>query len=132
MIVAFKGNYSGMILLEALEGERRSGEANERARARVLTEGMACPRDRAEDLRKRFSAPFGTSTSTLKRSACCYESLVCCNHSSSSLVSPGASDSMKKKIHFHFAPNFLFSVCFTVGRWFVIVGFKISPSAALA
>lgn len=55
MFVAFKGNYSGMILLEALVGERRSGEANERARARVLTGGMACPRDRAEGLRKGFS-----------------------------------------------------------------------------
>lgn len=33
MIVAFKGNYSGMILLEELEGERRPWEANERARA---------------------------------------------------------------------------------------------------
>lgn len=31
MIVAFKGNHSGIILLEALEGERRSGEANGRA-----------------------------------------------------------------------------------------------------
>lgn len=56
MIVAFKGNYSGIILLEALEGERQSGEANERVWARVLTEGMACPRDRAEGLRKWFLA----------------------------------------------------------------------------
>lgn len=56
MIVAFKGNDSGLILLEALEGERRSGEANGRARARVLTEGTACPGDRAEGLRKWFSA----------------------------------------------------------------------------
>lgn len=31
MIVAFKGNYSGMILLEELEEERLSWKANERA-----------------------------------------------------------------------------------------------------
>lgn len=32
---------------------------------------------------------------------------------------------------FLFEPNFLF-LCFTVGRWFVIVGFKIFPSVSLA
>lgn len=58
MIVAFKGNYSGMILLEELEGGRWSWEANERARARVLTQGMACHRDRTEGPRKWFSAPL--------------------------------------------------------------------------
>lgn len=41
MTVAFKGNYSGIILLEALEGERPSGEAKGRARLVPGTEPKA-------------------------------------------------------------------------------------------
>lgn len=47
MTVVFKGNYSGMILLEELEGERGAWKANE-CLARVLTEGMARHRGRAQ------------------------------------------------------------------------------------
>lgn len=57
MIVAFKGNYSGMILLEELKEERLSWKANERVWARVLTRpGLSQGQD--QSLEKTGCSPF--------------------------------------------------------------------------
>lgn len=57
MIVAFKGNYSGMILLEELKEERLSWEADERAWAGVLAgHGLSQGQDRSPE--KTGCSPF--------------------------------------------------------------------------
>lgn len=57
MIVAFKGNYSGMILLEELKEGRLSWKANERAWARVLT-GHGLSQGQGQSLEKTGCSPF--------------------------------------------------------------------------
>ena len=73
MIVACEQNYYSTVLLEALEGERPACEGDEKAWVRVVTECVACYRDRPEDWRKGLSASFGKSASSLGSNPPCYE-----------------------------------------------------------
>lgn len=57
MIVAFKGNYSGMILLEALEGERPSGEANEGV-GQAADRGHGLSQGQGRRLEETIFSPF--------------------------------------------------------------------------
>lgn len=61
MIAAREQKYYGAVLLEEPQQERPAWVANDRARARVVTEGMACHRGGPEGWRKRFPAPFHES-----------------------------------------------------------------------